>query len=202
MGWSELQRIPNEYNEEIAKIDESLIQLLTARKSLAKGRRFFPPQDVVQEWANRYDLDIPQINWLLNSLNETNYPIMPNEPGELVHVLPIMKKTTVDGFEYAITHAMQYQHSSVVTIEIKLLEQDVHIGHVRPQLLLEVSGGQPFSVRRNGSSGGGGRTQMTFLVTPCLPDTLDDVHFSLIPYASPMETPPKEMILDQEVRFE
>lgn len=201
MAWSELQRIPNEYNDEMKVIDEALLQLLTERKSLAKGRRFYPQQEVLQDWSTRFDIEIPQINWLLNSLNETNYPVMPTELGDLVHVLPIMKKSIVEGYEYALTHAMQHHNCSIVYVEIKLIEPDMNIGHVRPQLLLDVISNHPYSVRRYGSHGGGGRTQITYLVSPCLPEKMDDVHFALIPYASPMEAPPKEIILDQEVQF-
>lgn len=202
MAWSELQLVPNEYNDEMKKIDETLLKLLTERKSLAKGRRFYPQKEVLQEWSTRFGIEIPQINWLLHSLNESNYPVMPTELGDLVHVLPIMKKSVVEDFEYALTHAMQHQHSSIVYVDIKPIEHDIHIGHVRPQLLLDVIGNQPYSVRRYGSHGGGGRTQITYLVTPHLPDNIEDVHFALIPYASPMEAPPKEIILDQEVQFD
>ncbi|KRE96863.1 hypothetical protein ASG89_30485 [Paenibacillus sp. Soil766] len=201
MGWSELQMVPNEYNDKMKKIDESLLQLLTERKSLAKGRRFYPQKEVLQEWSTRFGIEIPQINWLLNSLNE-NYPVRPNEPGELEHVMPIMKKTVVGDFAYTLTHAMQHQHSSIVYCEIKLIQLDGHFGNFRPQLQLDVRGAELYRVMRNGASGGGGQTQITFLITPRLPDNLEDLHFALIPYASPMESPPKEIILDQEVQFD
>jgi hypothetical protein len=54
----------------------------------------------------------------------------------------------------------------------------------------------------NYSHGGGGRTQITFLINPRLPDDINEVRFALIPYAPPMESPPKEVILDQNVQFD
>jgi hypothetical protein len=201
MAWSELYRVPNEYNEAMRKIDESLLQLLTERKSLAKGKRFYPDKEILQEWSTRFGIEIPQINWLLNSLNE-NYPVMPNEPGDLEQVIPIMKKTILGDFEYTMTHAMQHQNSSIVSIEIKLLLLDMPISNFRPQLQLDVIGNQNYRVMRNGSRGGGGQMQLSYLVIPRLPDNLQDLHFALIPYASPMETLPKEVILDQEVKFD
>lgn len=202
MGWSELQMVPNEYNDEMKRIDESLLQLLTERKSLAKGRRFYPQREVLQEWSTRFGIEIPQINWLLNSLNE-NYPVRPNEPGDLEHVMPLMKKNVIGDFAYTLTHAMQHQHSSIVYCEIKLIQRDGHYGNFRPQLQLDITGTeQHYRVMRNGASGGGGQTQITFLISPRLPDNLEGLHFALIPYASPLESPPKEIILDQEVRFD
>jgi hypothetical protein len=37
MGWSELQFIPNEYNDEIRAIDESLLQLPDLRSTLRRS---------------------------------------------------------------------------------------------------------------------------------------------------------------------
>ncbi|WP_282940107.1 hypothetical protein [Paenibacillus sp. RC67] len=202
MGWSELQLNPNEYNETFKAIDEKLMILLNERKVLAKGKRFSPPREVMQEWANQYDLNIPQISWLLHSLNEGSRPALPSEPGELLNVLPIMKKSVVEGFQYSLTHSMQHQNGSIVFLEIQQIQNDESIGHVRPQLLLEVTGKEEYRVRRNGSHGGGGQSQVRFLVFPRLPDDIDKVHFTLIPYAIPMEEPPKEVVLTQEVVFD
>ncbi|WP_261301510.1 hypothetical protein [Paenibacillus andongensis] len=202
MAWSEFKPMLNEYNEEFRSIDESLIRLLKERKSLAKGKRFFPSKEIIQEWASSYEMDIPQINWLIHSLNEGSYSVMPDEPGELLSVIPIMQKSIVDDFEYQLTHSMQHKNGSIIFLEIKLLENGEHIGHIRPQLLLEVKGSKEYQVRRNGSHGGGGQAQVRYLVTPQLPNNISEISFALKPYAIPMENPPKEIILDKEVNFE
>ncbi|NRF95559.1 hypothetical protein HQN89_32495 [Paenibacillus frigoriresistens] len=197
MGWTEFQIVPNEYNDNFRRIDENLLQLLSERKSLTKGKRYFPPKDLMEEWSSKYQMEIPQISWLLHSINDRGLPAIPNEPGELLSVLSILKKSIVNGFEYALTHSMQHENGSVVFLEIKQINNDDTIGYLRPQLLLEVEGQQEYSVRQTGSHGGGGQTSMKFLVSPRLPEVM----FALIPYAAPMESPPKEVILDQEVHF-
>ncbi|WNQ14284.1 hypothetical protein MJA45_18650 [Paenibacillus aurantius] len=201
MGWGELKAIPNEYNDKFKSIDESIMTLIQDRKGLSRGKRIFPPQEMIQEWANRYEMDIPQINWLMHSLNHPEQPFIRNEPGELLSVVPIMKKTIHDSFEYFITHAMQHENASVVNLEIRSGNVD-HAGHIRPKLLLEVKGKDEFFVRSHGSHGGGGQAHLSFLVRPRLPDDIREVLFALIPFSSPMGTPPKEIILDQEVQFE
>lgn len=140
MGWGEMQLIPNEYNDEFRSIDETILRLLNERKLLANGKRYFPTKEIMEEWATSYELDIPTISWLMHSLNERSQPKMPNEPGELLSVLPIMKKTVVDGFEYSLTHAMQHKNASIVFLEIEQVQGEEMNGHVRPQLLLEVKG--------------------------------------------------------------
>jgi hypothetical protein len=202
MGWGEMQLIPNEYNDEFRSIDETILRLLNERKLLANGKRYFPTKEIMEEWATSYELDIPTISWLMHSLNERSQPKMPNEPGELLSVLPIMKKTVVDGFEYSLTHAMQHKNASIVFLEIEQVQGEEMNGHVRPQLLLEVKGNQEYYVRRNGSHGGGGQAQVRFMVTPPLPNNINECSLGLIPYAAPMEYPPKEIILDKEVVFE
>lgn len=87
-------------------------------------------------------------------------------------------------------------------LEINRCQNDDNIGHIRPQLLLEVNGSKEYNVRRNGSRGGGGQAQVSFLVTPRLPDNVNEVNLALVPFAIPMENPPKEIILDKEIFFE
>ncbi|SFK83110.1 hypothetical protein SAMN03159341_101785 [Paenibacillus sp. 1_12] len=202
MGWGEIQRIPNEYNDEFRSIDETILRLFKERKLLAKGKRYFPPKEIMQEWAINYEMDIPAISFLMHSFNEGIHPKIPNEPGELLSVMPIMKKTVVDGFEYHLTHAMQHMNGSIVFLEIEQLQSDDMHAHIRPQLLLEVKGNQEYYVRRTGSHGGGGQTQMRFMVMPPLPHNINEVGLGLVPYGIPMEIPPKDMILDKEVVFE
>lgn len=203
MGWSEFHRIPNEYNEEFKAIDESILELIVQRKALLKGKRYFPPVEIMEEWASRYEMQVPQISWFMHGLNERSQPELPNEPGDLQGVLPIMKKSVLDGIEYQITHAMQHTNGSKVNVEIKRLEQEEGSGdYLRPQLLLEVTGNQEYYVRRHGSRGSGGQSTLSYLVTPSLPDNLMEVQFALVPYAQPMEDPPKELILDKEIVFE
>jgi hypothetical protein len=127
---------------------------------------------------------------------------MPNEPGELVGVLPLMKKSVAHGFEYHLTHAMQHKNASIVFLEVKGLEHDDNVGHVRVHLLLEANGVKQYTVSRNGSHGGGGQAQVRFLVTPPLPENVEQVQFALTPFAVPMENPPKDIVLDKEVTFD
>jgi hypothetical protein len=200
MAWSEFKAIPNEYNDEFRSIDETFLKLLQERKGLSKGKQIFPPKEVMQEWANRYDMDIPQISWLMNSLNHPELPIVRNELGELLNVVPIMKRTIQDGFEYLVSHAMQHENGSIVKVDIKSSSVN-HAGHIRPKLLLEIKGDVEYYVRPNGVHGGGGESHLDFLVNPRLPDELKDVQFALIPFASPMSNRPIEIVLDQEVYF-
>ncbi|KAB2336032.1 hypothetical protein F7731_10970 [Cytobacillus depressus] len=204
MGWAEFEKVKNEYNDFYKKIDEEIIRLLTERKAAAKGKRFSPSAEIKEQWEKKYNMKVSEIGWLMHQLNDGSGPFyMPEGPGELLGVVQIMQKSTVDDFEYMLTHSMQHEHGSIVTLEINYIKKDEeNIGHIMPHLMLEVIGQINYKVDRNGSRGGGGNTQMSFLVSPSLPNDVNEVQFSLIPYAPPMEFPPREIILDKEVHFD
>lgn len=201
MGWAEFGRIRNDYDDSFEKIDEKIIKLLHERKKQANGKRFFPPVELMEKWAEEYDMEVPQISWLMHSVNEGPHSFVHEGPGELLNVIPIMKKTLMGDFQYVLSHAMQHQSGSIITLEIEQCDKEMNIGMVRAHLLLDVLGNQEYVVNRHGSRGGGGHTQVQYLVTPRLPDDLSEISFTLIPYALPMEEPPKEVILDKEVLF-
>lgn len=203
MGWSELRAVPNDYDEEIHAVDAQLLELLNHRKALAKGRRCFPPKEVMKEFEEKFGVKPPYLNWLFQSINGGFHRLRPDGPGDLLSVMQILKTTETDGFQYVITHAMQHEHGSVVHIEIKQLEHVEDFTDFRPLLQLEVTSPNiEYSVRRTGSRGGGGASSMSFLVEPRLPEQLDAVHFALIPFEEPMDFSRKEILLDQEIHFE
>ncbi|MGG4439797.1 hypothetical protein [Brevibacillus fortis] len=201
MGWSEFQLVPNRYNDECKKIDECILQLLHERKVLANGKRLIPPQEIRQEWAERYSIDEDELGWFLHTLNSEARPVFPNENGELIGVLPIMKTTILDGITYTLTHAIQHKNVSIVHIEIKMADTDEDIGMLRPHLMLEIATSQEHHVRKSGARGSDREISLQFTVSPALPDQLDGVCFSLTPYAAPREQPPREHVLNKEIRF-
>ncbi|MCM3764557.1 vacuolar protein sorting-associated protein 54 [Neobacillus niacini] len=201
MGWAEFRSIRNDYNDHFKEIDEKLLQLLHERKKLANGKRFFPSSEQMEKWAEQYEIEMPQVSWFFHSVNEGPHSYVPEGPGELLNVIPIMKKTTVGDFQYLISHAMQHQNGSIITVEIEQLDREKNLGMIRSHLILEVAGSVDYQVHRHGVHGRDGQTQIEFLVTRRLPDQLDGVAFALMPYAMPMEERPKEVILDKEVYF-
>ncbi|MEK5645141.1 hypothetical protein BK138_30625 [Paenibacillus rhizosphaerae] len=203
MGWSELRAVPNDYDEEIHAVDTQLIELLNHRKALAKGRRCFPPKEVMKEFEEKFDLKPPYLNWLFHSINGGFHRTRSDGPGELQGILQIMKTTVQEGYQYRITHAMQHEHGSIVHIEIRPLKIDNDSPDFHPRLQLEItSSNEEYNVQRSGARGGGGASSMSFLVEPRLPEQLDTVNFALIPFEEPMEFRRRETFLDQEVHFE
>ncbi|WP_195575544.1 hypothetical protein [Paenibacillus sp. 1001270B_150601_E10] len=96
MSWSEVRRIPNDYSESVKEIDEQLISLIAARQSLTKGKRSTPSYEQIKAWAQVYGVDETELGSLLHQLQSSSRPSFPNKRGQLLNVVPIMKKSTVD----------------------------------------------------------------------------------------------------------
>lgn len=204
MGWSRMPiRGVYEYNAEVKKIDEQILTLIQERKAITGKKRLSPESEILEDWAARFDMDTAQIVRYLHSLNEA----VPrrqywDEPGLLLGVLPIVKRTLIEDCEYTLTHAMQYEALSIVTVEIKYLKEAVGHIHLRTALTLEVLGEAEYEVQPHGGHGGGAYTQLQFLISPPLPNDLETVEFSLIPGDERMFGPAMtEIILDKQVDF-
>jgi len=72
---------------------------------------------------------------------------------------------------------------------------------IQPNLLLEIIGGENYSVQRHGMHGGGSQTKIEFMVSPALPDELDHLAFSFVPSAVFLERKVREIRLDRQVDF-
>lgn len=93
MGWSELREIPNEYSDEVQRIDEQLLKLVAARKDITGAVQYQPPQNTIDEWVSLLDMKEEDIRYVLRSVQpmpQRHY--FPSEPLQLTSVVPIMKK--------------------------------------------------------------------------------------------------------------
>lgn len=205
MGWS---RIPirgntNEYNDEVKNIDEQILELIQQRRAITGNKHFFPESKQLEEWTSRFEMDTTQIAQYLHSVNGAiSRRKLSEEPGSLLGVLPIVKRTIFEDCEYILTHAMQYEAFSIVTVEIKYIKEAVGNVHLRTALKLEIRSETAYEVQQYGGHGGGVHTQIKFLISPPLPEQLDAIEFSLIPGSDWMMGPTMtEVILDKQVDF-
>lgn len=204
MGWSRMPiRAVYEYNAEVKRIDEQILTLIQERKAITGKKRLSPDSELLEEWAARFEMDTSQIVQYLHMLNDA----VPRrkyweEPGVLLGVLPIVKRTIFEDCEYTLTHAMQYEALSIVTVEIKYLKETVEHIRLRAALALEIMSEVAYEIQLHGGHGGGAHTQMQFLISPPLPNDLDTVEFSLIPGSERLLGPTMtEIILDKQVDF-
>jgi hypothetical protein len=198
-----IRGLQNVYNDEAKQIDEQILRLVQQRKSVAEGKQLFPDPEMIQQWSDELGLELSEISLVLGSLNES----VPRrhfweEPGELRGVLPIMKTTRDGDFEYALTHSMQYENLSILSVEIKCLTAAVESVSIEAPLTLAILGEAEYEVQMHGGHGGGAQVEMRFLIWPPLPEALDSIEFSLVPDGRGLRRPRhKEVTLDKQIDF-
>lgn len=205
MEWNRIaiRGLQNVYNDEAKQIDEQILRLVQQRKSVAEGQQLFPDPEMIQQWSDELGLELSEISLVLGSLNES----VPRrhfweEPGELRGVLPIMKTTRDGDFEYALTHSMQYENLSILSVEIKCLTATVESVSIEAPLTLAILGEAEYEVQMHGGRGGGAQVEMRFLIWPPLPEALDSIEFSLVPDGRGLRRPRhKEVTLDKQIDF-
>ncbi|MCZ8522373.1 hypothetical protein O9H32_23195 [Paenibacillus mucilaginosus] len=193
-----------EYDERLRPVDENIVQLLNERKQITESKPYIPPKTMLEAWSEQYGLDFTLLQWLFHGLFHTHndFQYQPYEPGALRQVIPLMQTTLQDGVEYVLTHMMQYENGSEVHLKIQLQAEDAHrIDSIQPNLRLAVEPAEGYSIRHNGSQGGGPQAHLSFLVTPALPDDLGAVRFALLPSFREPRVPRKERVLDEPVVF-
>ncbi|NOU82617.1 hypothetical protein GC101_27520 [Paenibacillus sp. LMG 31459] len=205
MEWNRIaiRGLQNVYNDEAKQIDEQILRLVQQRKSVAEGQQLFPDPEMIQQWSDELGLELSEISLVLGSLNES----VPRrhfweEPGELRGVLPIMKTTRDGDFEYALTHSMQYENLSILSVEIKCLTATVESVSIEAPLTLAILGEAEYEVQMHGGRGGGAQVEMRFLIWPPLSEALDSIEFSLVPDGRGLRRPRhKEVTLDKRIDF-
>ncbi len=205
MGWGRMpiRGMQNEYNDEAKQIDEQILELYRQRKAVSGGKGLFPDTETIEEWATRLELQPGEITFILSNLNEARpRRHFWEEPGALLGVLPIMQTTLQDDAEYTLTHALQHEKLSIVTLEIKYLKETVGHVNVNAELMLTVVGDTDYEIDGHGARGGGAHLQMQFMVSPPLPEDLSFVEFSLVPASNRFMCPIREeVILDKQIDF-
>lgn len=198
-----IRGIEHVYNEEAKQMDEQILRLVQQRKVVSGGKQLFPDPELLQQWSAELGLELSEISLVLGSLNQS----VPRrqfweEPGALVGVLPIMKTTRDGDFEYALTHSMQYENLSMLTVEIKYLKETAERISIEALLTLVILGKTEYEANIHGGRGGGAQIQLHFMVTPPLPEKLDDIEFSLVPAFGGLPRPRSvEVTLDKQIDF-
>jgi hypothetical protein len=202
MGWGEMRAVPQHYNDEIRHIDEEMLRLYSERRRLAGRKRMFPPKETLAQWSEQFGLELDAISRLLHSMNG-HLPIVPPHAETPIGVLPIMKKAFAMDCVFLITHALQYETRSELTIQASFTGEADHRISLRPMLDLAVIGGETeYATGSLGTSGGGMHAQLRYQIVPRLPDDLSEIAFSLVPGGYSLVHELKEIKLDRQVDFE
>ena len=171
-------RSPTEYYcESLIPIDEQICALIAKRKELSKNNPGFPRLDLISAWCHKYQLNEHVIRSVFGNLFNEHKLVAHVEPDSLVKFVSILKSVEMDGILHTVTHMKQYENASVVYVETEVTNAQLNVGLERHQFELFIS--PEYQCRSNGGYGQSKGMQHSFVVTPLLPDDVEDVEFRL-----------------------
>jgi hypothetical protein len=99
------------------------------------------------------------------------------EPEGFRRIIPVMKLKEIKSQVFLITHLRQYDNASVVYFQSdSKSENQAQNGH-RPHLKWALFIGPEYDSYPTSGTGGNDQVIQQFVVTPCLPDNVEDIIF-------------------------
>lgn len=112
-----------------------------------------------------------QIFHTLNAANWFEKNNLEHQSGEVLNVVPLLLKSVVNNVEYTLTHAMQYENYTIVSLTIKSRSSDNIRIRLLPRVILQLSPGfEDYLVVSDSLGGTGNPVTMQFRILPTLPD--------------------------------
>lgn len=172
----------SEYLMELVEDDERLCELIARRYLAGKDKEGgMPDEEHLVKWSKQFDLDIFYLKRFFSVLMTPHWSRPFRDPIQLRTVIPLLRTAHQEGIVYQFTHMMQYENCSVVSLDIRIEDENSGQQLGMPELILALPGGG-YHVQVTHSGGGGHRYAMSFTVTPPLPDEIDGVQFTLEPH--------------------
>jgi hypothetical protein len=145
-----LIRVP--YDHRLEPIDEKLMKLIAERIYLSKGTNGYPTKEQFDRWCEKYNVDRNVISSVFAAMdNPRRPPRHPASPQNLLDIIPVMQKISVDGVTYQVTRVEQYADFSLVYVEIYTSDES-ETSELNVQLMLNVEpsriGTSNFTVRK------------------------------------------------------
>src|SRR5579875_3891993 len=178
-----MMRVP--YDHRLEPIDEQLTKLIAERLRISQGTNGSPGKEQLDRWCEEYQVDRYVISSVFAMMNNPRRPPrLPVSPQNLVGIVPVMKKVTVDGVTFQITRMEQYADVSLVYVEI-YTDQDAETVELNVQLVLDVQPNEGHCIEHYRSQGHTNQASFVYMVSPTLPDDLNTFSFRLIPSPVP-----------------
>ena len=187
------ERPTNHYDERILSIDEQICALLKQRKELSNNNPGFPPDDVISNWAIKYDLYEDYLNSLFGALRMADFFKLRVEPTGFRKHLPVLKSVEIDEHFYSVTAIRQYDNASVVQLHIDWDESDdsaIDRINRRNNNTFELFIGEQYDCWQDRAGGSTGHYTYNFIVSPPLPDDISGLDLVFREYIDPFKDKP------------
>lgn len=190
-------RAPTDYYcESLVSIDEQICAMLAKRKEISQNKPGFPYLDLISSWCRQYGLNEELMRSVFASFYYEHRFFPQIEPAGFIKFVSVLKSVEIKGVLVTITHLKQYTNASVVYIEAEANTEERNVRFERMHFELFIS--PDYTCRPNGGCGHDKGIQHSFVVTPPLPDDVNELEFriSMKPYD---EAPEIQTIAHQEL---
>jgi hypothetical protein len=184
------ERPTDYYDERLITIDEQICSLLKQRKDISNNNPGFPSDDVISNWALKYELYEDYLRSLFGSMRIDHLFKPRIEPTGFRKHLSILKSIEKDNRIYSVTVIRQYENASVIQLHIDWdgtedLPMDLH-HHNTFELFL----GEQYDCGQDRAGGSTGHFTYNFIVSPPLPDDISKTELVFREYSDPFKEKP------------
>jgi hypothetical protein len=191
-------RYPEHYDQRAASYDEKILSLLNERKTAADNDPGIPPEEQLDQWAEKYGLYPDYVKAIFGTIRMEEDLRPRAEPEGFIKYVPVMRSAERDGKLYSMTAVKQYSNASVITMSVEWDETAEERGPggypLFGQLRLFIEGG--YDCRTGGAKGGNGSVSFTFTVVPPLPEKLEETTFVFKEYEDALGQEPSGFELE------
>ncbi|MGD6843894.1 hypothetical protein ACQCVH_15385 [Bacillus infantis] len=170
---------PEYYDQRAAPYDEKILSLLKERKMAAEHNPGVPPEEQLDQWAEKYELYPDYVTAFFGTMCMEEDLRPRAEPEGFIKYVPVMRSAERDGKLYSVTAVKQYSNASVIAMAVEWDETAEEQGPggypLFGQFRLFIEGG--YDCRRRGAKGRNGSMSFSFTVVPPLPENLEEISF-------------------------
>ncbi|QED46993.1 hypothetical protein [Cytobacillus dafuensis] len=196
-------RPTDHYDKQLYQVDEQICALLKQRKELSNNNPGFPPDDVISNWAIKYDLYEEYLNSLFVALRMEGFFKPRVEPTGFRKHLPVLKSIEIDDRFYSVTAIQQYENASIVQLHIDWDEPDdspIDRINRRNNNSFELFISKQYDCWQKRAGGSIGHLTYNFVVSPPLPDDISEIDLVFKEYSDTLKDKPTglEIVINLE----
>lgn len=191
-----MKRIPRpteHYDNQLLQLDEQICSLLQQRKTISNNNPGVPPDDVLTNWAEQYEIYPDFLYQLFGILKHENLFKTKIEPKGFRKHLPVLKSIEITERLYSITSIRQYENASIVPLHIdwdEPLEDSNELRRDRNRTYFELRISEQYECRMDRGGGSTGHITYNFIVSPPLPDELSGIDLVFKEYSDVLKEGP------------